>query len=227
MRTMERAHIQVKDLAEAFGKQSKYSNQLWLALIGAAVVANFPHRTAQGVELPFSLGVVNQDVFSPAAFLIVSVLTVAYCVAFAEANSAVRFAHSQLDRLDSNQHRRLYDFLTVAIFARVAPLARLIVSSFNNWSPAYKIAAVYYVALKLVANVILLGIPTASLITAYCNLSARADPWPPGAAMATWIDRFSTLTLVVTAAAIIQIVVAEVRHDAHVTRLYWNRQIPL
>jgi hypothetical protein len=213
----------VKDLAEAFGKQAKYSNQLWLALIGAAVVVNFPHKTGTVIDLPFSLGSVEEGVFAPAAFLILAVLSVAYCVAFAESNNAARFAHRQIDNFSSDEVRRLYDLLAIATFSRVAPLVNLTNYRLNHWPAANKIASAYYVILKLVANVIILGIPIGSLITAYL----RVLQGPSISVLAFWITRFSTFALVVTAVAFIQIIIAEVLHDAYVARLYWNRRIPL
>jgi hypothetical protein len=210
---MENASEQAKVLAEAYSKQSKYSNQLWLALIGAAVVVNFPHRTASEIDLPLSLGSVQEGIFAPAAFLILTVLTVAYCAAFAGADNANRFAHGRLD----NQERRLFDFLSVATFARVAPLVDSTIHLLKNSPCRNKIAAIYYVFLKLVANVIILGIPTASLITAYFNLLKNKLSTTAGTSLSILL----TLAMVVTVVAIVQIAIVEFSHNARIARLFW------
>jgi hypothetical protein len=119
----------VKDLADAVSKQSKYSNQLWLALVAASLPITFSKPDTSGdVMLPFSFGAIDEAIFAPVGFAILFILTMAFLVAYGQAHITSRFAQDFVRSTQSTQDvsaRDFYDVLNVATFARVSSLAIL------------------------------------------------------------------------------------------------------
>ncbi len=207
-----------KDFAKAFSTQSKFSNRLWLALVAAAGVVNFPRMDPEGsVDLPFTLGSVKPIIFAPAAFFILAILTLAYFVAFAEMHNAAEFAIGRLK--EKREAVRLFDFFSEAPFTRAAPLVYLGIAQLGQRSR--KAAACYYFLLKQVAHIVVLGIPMASLVAAYLGILAQSY------APALWatIIILSTLTLALTLAAFFQVLQVNISYDSRTFKKYWNGEL--
>jgi len=191
----------VRGLADGFSKQSKYSNQLWLASIAAAAVLVFPSGSNDTVNLPFSLATIPKTTFEPVGFGILFILVMAFCQAYAHAHNAAFFGQRQLDRIEriapEIMARDIYDILVTASFARVWPLVDLL----RKLPGPTKVAAIpYYVTLKLLTHVFMLGVPLLALARTYVRILEHSSPW-------VHVPILISLVLVVVAA--IEIAVSE------------------
>jgi hypothetical protein len=202
----------VRDLAEGYSKQSKDSNRLWLASIAGAAVVVFPTHSLDDktmVNLPFSLGAVPSSIFEPVGFFILFILFMAYCQAYAHAHNADYFSQRRLDELERNNPKALardfYDNLVASSFARVWPLVYLLRISCGGALKTVQL--LYYVLLKFLTTVILLGIPLTALWVSYRPL-LEASP--------TLILVASSFALMFTTVAVAQIVFAEFQHGSRV-----------
>jgi hypothetical protein len=212
----------VLDLADAFSKRSKSSNQMWLALVVAATLVIFPNEDPgrNGViTLPFSLGSVDRTTYAFVGFMILTILIIAYCQAHAGAQNANRLAHALIDKLESpRMARTFYDIFVVSNFSRAAPLAALLPSQLRLRVPGV-ITAAYYVLLKMLALAVLFGIPSVALLTAYRRLVDTASN-------ASWLRFFSIFALSVTCIAILQVVCVELHYIICRARDYAKGALP-
>jgi hypothetical protein len=200
----------VQVLADGFSKQSKYSNQLWLASIAAAAVLLFPNVSSSTVNLPFSLGVIPKSIFAPVGFGILFILVMAFCQAYAHTHNAATFGQRTLDEFEKSvpeaNARDFYDILVTASFARVWPLVDLLK---DLHGAAKWIAVPYYVVLKCLTHTFMLGIPGFALVIAYVNIFEDS---------LAWIHVPALIALSIVIIAIMQIAVAEIRYGRHVVK---------
>jgi hypothetical protein len=213
----------IKDLAETFSRQSKYSNQLWLALVVAAAVVIFPNINGHNITLPFSLAVVDKDIYVRIGFLILTVLIIAYCQAFAQAQQAAWLAHRLIDKLDDQWARSLYDVSVTATFTRVAPLVDLLILQLGSRttikpSTLSRLAAVYYGLMKILANGVILGIPAGAVYTGYLR-------WMENPSILSWERFVAPLMLMITVIPMLQAIWATYRQSRRVFGLYWNGKL--
>jgi hypothetical protein len=207
----------VRDFADGFSRQTKFSNQVWLALIAADTVVVFPRGQGNSIDLPFALGSVDKPTFALVGFMILVILNIAFCQAYAEAHNVTRLAQDALTKLPpdkSSVARKLFDALTIASFARVAPLVQLLLRYINNTSKKGRIAATYYVILKITTTAVMLGIPTLASWVAFLKL-IESTP-------ALWILAIFSCGLLLSGIAFLQIAWAEMMHVKLVTQLFWN-----
>jgi len=215
MRDMEEVPPIVKDLAELFSVQVRYSNKIWLALIAASTLVVFPNIQDNKVVIPFGLGVVDAATYKIVGFLILVIIFISYCHAYAGAHLATRFAHSTIDKIEARKQnkalRRAFDFSIHSSLARVAHLAELISSA--------KAASIYYCLLKLLATLVLIGLPSFALFFAYKQISDSAS-------IPTLAKVVLFVPLAVTGFSIYQILCIETRHSWRVGKLFWKNEIP-
>jgi hypothetical protein len=195
----------VNDLADAFNRQSKQSNQFWLALVVASAVALFPEQTTSGnVKLPFSLGEVRTDIHSLVGFFIVTILMIAYCRAFAEGHLVRKLFDDMFERIETIERRdafRFRDALVISNFARVFPLVDLAATP--------QLQPVYYWLLKLTAVAVTFGIPSSALVAAYVQVANNQS-------VATWLQVLAFAAMTVTSIATIHVLTIEMRHSRRV-----------
>ncbi len=214
----------VKDLAEAFSVQAKYSNRLWLATIVAATLVVFPSTNGSNVELAFSLGEVPRPAYDAIGFLILVVVTLAYFQAYAQTHNAARFLHREIAELKDADARRFYDLLVVASFARVAPLVDTLLNLVERLKPPYKnkIGAIYYVVLKFVANIVILGIPSAAVGFAYRAIYSCK----PGLCInLPGVISVATVAIALVSLSLIIICIAEATQVIRTAALYWQGKL--
>jgi hypothetical protein len=166
------------------------------------------------VKLPFSLGMVDAGTYQVMSFLILTVLMIGYCQSYATAHLISRDAHEAIAKLRPEDRRiegrKLYDLLVTSTLARVAPLVQL--------TGLARCTAVYYFALKLVAVAILFAIPSSAIVIPYARLASNLS-------IASWVHWLAIFALIVTAVAILEILIFEFRHIFRVTKLYWTGQL--
>jgi hypothetical protein len=200
----------IHDLAEAFNQQAKYSNKIWLVLIATSALILFHQVDDHGmIALPFSFGSVDQKRYNILAFMILVILLISYCQAYARLQITTRFVHGFIEQLNNSQkldHRKFFDNLVASSFFRVSGLV--------EGTRIKPLAAIYYLALKVVAISILLGIPLWALASLFIQL--MADP------LSGWIYFIAFLALSVTCIAVLQVLYLEFRHMVRVANHYWK-----
>jgi hypothetical protein len=194
----------VERMASGFSKHSSYSNKLWLAVVGIAAVLLFPNREGELIKLPFDLGSVHQSVYGPIGFIILTILTLAFCQGYAQAHLVARQAQTFINKVtpaNREDARDLYDMLTTSSFARVAPLALLLKAQFPTAD--HTLVLFYYATLKIIGNAVLLGLPGIALILSYRQFSGTSS---------ALINSIAILGLVSTTAAMLLVLYAEINH---------------
>jgi hypothetical protein len=207
----------VRELAEAFSVQARYSNKVWLALIAAATLVLYPNgESNNAVKLPFSLGSVDEGTYKVIGFLILIILMISYCQAYAGAHIATRFAHERLERINPEskrlEARKLFDLLVVGTFLRVSYLVQ--------FPTMPRLSAIYYCVLKFVANAVTFGIPITALITVYVQLAGNPS-------VSKWIYYGLFFALCITSITVLQALILELRHIFRLAKLYWKGELAL
>jgi len=204
----------VRDIADGFSTQVKFSNRVWLSLIVAATFVLFPKVTGEYVTLPFALGNVDVGTYKVVGFLILSILMLAFCQAYAAAHFATRLAHEVIAEIPGGNNReearRFFDLLGSSSLARVSSLAHM--------TGRHKIGAVYYSVLKLVAAAVIVGIPSTALAITYAQIAGNPT-------VARSVQLVAIFVFVVTSVAVIQISYLELRHAFRVTVLFWKGEL--
>lgn len=205
-----------RDLAEGFSAQSRHSNKVWLALIAASILAVFPDVDSAGnIKLPFALGSVDADTYKVVGLLILAVLLIGYCQTYAAAHVAARFARGEIAKTSSKKEReqaqKIFELHLTPTLSRVAPLVELVRL---QW-----LAAPYYVLLKALAVIVILGIPSAALFVVFVQLSRSST-------VANWLYLLALAAILITCLAVLQMLVVEVRHTARAAERFWTGQWP-
>jgi hypothetical protein len=143
-----------------------------------------------------------------------TILMIGYCQSYATAHLISHDAHEAIAKLRPESRRtdarRLFDLLVTSTLARVAPLAQL--------TGLVRVAAIYYLLLKLVAVAVLFAIPLSAIGITSVRLTSNSS-------IAKWVYGLCLFALIVTMAGVFQILIVEFRHVFRVTKLYWTGQL--
>jgi hypothetical protein len=181
----------VKDFAEATSTQTRVSNRAWITLMVFSIFVLLPKMKNSGVQLPFGLVVVPEGQFYIIALPFLCVLMIAFCAAYAQEVRASRIAQNYIDKcpkLDKLHPRDLFDILRVPNVNRVAALPQLIRRQYFSIPKKTgllirRIAALFYVILKIMASTVYLGLP----IYAQTQALNRFQEIPAGSLPTSWL----------------------------------------
>ncbi len=172
---------QVRDLAEGFSTQSKIANRYWAMLIAVAVLILIPDVSLDesGKKvLPFGIGKTDQNIFDVLSFFVLSIITIAFSSARAQAMLAYEYAHKEIDileekskqgvgKIEGNNYvsqRKYFDILATPLLIRLGSLAILAKPSLNSRKYFKKGIQFYYLLMKHTALLIFLLIPFVSVM---------------------------------------------------------------
>lgn len=172
---------QVKDLATAVSTQAQVANRIWLATMTVAIIGAIPRVVKDGaVDLPFSLGAVDEAWFFVVVFAMLCVLVTAFCAAHAQQIRTMNLAHEHIKTLphDGKIHPRdLLDMYRWPAVNRVASLAQSLRGPYQFHAKEHLcpqwlrlITTAYYTLLKLAATFVYFGLPASCLIVVFGKL---------------------------------------------------------
>jgi hypothetical protein len=177
----------IKDLAGAVSRQSRVTNNTWIALTTVALFAIVPHTpSGEGnLTLPFNLGEVAQTWFYGLVFSILVVLAIAFAAAHTQQVRTQKLAQRNIDSMlergastDLLHPREYFDMWRMPSLIRVAPLPQALRGRYQFYADSaglptwLRLATVtYYGLLKLVSWVVYFLFPMWALWHARANVS--------------------------------------------------------
>lgn len=221
----------VKNLAEAVSTQARVANRAWIAMMGVALVALLPRvpRNGGDVNLPLGLGVVESDSYAVIAFLMLSILVIAFATAHAQQMRAQTLAQRAIDGLDATlpagwgvHPRELFDMCRMPSVNRVAPLAQLVRGAYqfherHDECPKWRrmLSVAYYVSLKGVASMVFFLVPAAALWRTHHLAVAVGDgPLALSIVMAT--------SGLIAATALLHVAIVDTGYVVKIVRFLWT-----
>ena len=172
----------LKVLIEGCSCYNKLSYSFWIVLAVFSLFALLPVETSQSkIALPFSLGELSKADFYPLAFLVISLLIICFGSAFCQANRISSLIRRAIDKIKDdyifNDITYLQDIVDSSFYPslnRVAPLAQSIQGKKQFFPEAYSVSpilkfvsTVYYIVLKIAANLVLFVFPGYALIKSF------------------------------------------------------------
>jgi hypothetical protein len=176
----------LKLLTEAVSTQSTITNRTWLGLLTVAAVGIFPAKNQQvpsQITLPFGLASVGTESFYPIMFLMLAVLTIAFCAAVAQQVHAQDEVQAFIESNPSCRPyniaaRKWFDILRLPSLNRVSSVPQYIrgKKSLTQVRGGEKLAVVVfralpsiaiYIPMKLMFTLIYYGVPAVAIWNVY------------------------------------------------------------
>ena len=167
----------IRDLADSFSVNSKYSNRLWFSVILSSFILMFPHVVDGKANLPFDLASVELGIFYQIGYAIVAILTLAFCQSYIHTSFIAQHVHIEfLSKVQPEERRedfrKLFGFMINPSITRVYPLVEsakkqnMLGQTFQN---------LYYLFLKLIAIAIVFCMPILSVLVGFSRAYVHTD----------------------------------------------------
>jgi len=174
-------------LIEGCSVYAEIATKYWLSCAVISIFALSAKPADDKVKLPFDLPELYKSQFYPFAFLLISILVIMFASVTAQAirarNLINRFIYNPVNRMVFSGNIFLQDIVDTVLFPainRVAPLAQVLQGKNQFFPEANEVTAgwktvlkVYYAALKLIAAVILYGLPGYALYFTAINITVN------------------------------------------------------
>ena len=184
----------VKEVASAASTQARIANRYWLAMVGFGLISLAPRPNGEvivgeSLSLPW-IGKLDPGSYFLMAFIIFSLLAIAFASAHGQQIRADRLAHRILAKVACSNGgtimgthpKDLYDAMRRPSLIRVSPLPQLLqgrVQFFEDRFPLprlrNRLTAGYYIGLKAISILIYIGLPIVGLGMMYCEFHSRTS----------------------------------------------------